>query len=77
MKIFSNSPNAMSSESSEKKEEKVEEHKKGRGGPRRYQTPSPHLLRMRRQAANARERRRMNNLNEAYDQVKYSLFTVT
>lgn len=36
---------------------------------RRYKTPSPQLLRVRREAANARERRRMNNLNVAFEQV--------
>lgn len=36
---------------------------------RRYKTPSPQLLRIRREAANARERRRMNNLNVAFEQV--------
>uniref|UniRef100_A0A0N5APG9 BHLH domain-containing protein n=1 Tax=Syphacia muris TaxID=451379 RepID=A0A0N5APG9_9BILA len=40
------------------------------GGARRYKTPSPQLLRMRRQAANARERKRMNCLNEAFDQLR-------
>ncbi|VDN51693.1 unnamed protein product [Dracunculus medinensis] len=45
-----------------------EESKKGKGS-RRYKTPSPQLLRMRRQAANARERRRMNNLNDAFERV--------
>lgn len=43
--------------------------RKNKGGARRYKTPSPQLLRMRRQAANARERRRMNNLNDAFDRV--------
>uniref|UniRef100_A0A915C9V9 BHLH domain-containing protein n=1 Tax=Parascaris univalens TaxID=6257 RepID=A0A915C9V9_PARUN len=47
-----------------------EESKKGKGGARRYKTPSPQLLRMRRQAANARERRRMNSLNDAFDQLR-------
>ncbi|KHN76155.1 Protein lin-32 [Toxocara canis] len=47
-----------------------EEPKKAKGGARRYKTPSPQLLRMRRQAANARERRRMNNLNDAFDQLR-------
>uniref|UniRef100_A0A7E4W7H8 BHLH domain-containing protein n=1 Tax=Panagrellus redivivus TaxID=6233 RepID=A0A7E4W7H8_PANRE len=34
---------------------------------RRYKTPSPQILRARRQMANARERRRMNHLNTAFD----------
>ncbi|KAF1747513.1 hypothetical protein GCK72_023978 [Caenorhabditis remanei] len=37
---------------------------------RRYKTPSPQLLRMRRSAANERERRRMNTLNVAYDELR-------
>lgn len=41
---------------------------------RRYKTPSPQLLRVRREAANARERRRMNNLNVAFEQVKFFNF---
>lgn len=53
-----------------------EESKKGKGGARRYKTPSPQLLRMRRQAANARERRRMNSLNDAFDQVLVHSFMI-
>lgn len=41
--------------------------------PRRYKTPSPQLLRVRREAANARERRRMNHLNVAFEQVNFFL----
>uniref|UniRef100_A0A1I7TC13 BHLH domain-containing protein n=2 Tax=Caenorhabditis tropicalis TaxID=1561998 RepID=A0A1I7TC13_9PELO len=37
---------------------------------RRYKTPSPQLLRMRRSAANERERKRMNTLNVAYDELR-------
>jgi atonal protein 1/7 len=37
---------------------------------RRYKTPSPQLLRIRRQAANARERKRMNSLNTAFDRLR-------
>lgn len=43
--------------------------KKG-GANRRYKTPSPQLLRLRRKAANARERKRMNSLNVAYDRLR-------
>ena len=39
---------------------------------RRYKTPSPQLLRMRRSAANERERRRMDTLNNAYEKVSNS-----
>uniref|UniRef100_A0A914L8D5 BHLH domain-containing protein n=1 Tax=Meloidogyne incognita TaxID=6306 RepID=A0A914L8D5_MELIC len=42
----------------------------GGGGSRRYKTPSPQLLRLRREAANARERRRMNHLNKAFDRLR-------
>nr|CAD2171488.1 unnamed protein product [Meloidogyne enterolobii] len=42
----------------------------GGGGSRRYKTPSPQLLRLRREAANARERRRMNHLNLAFDRLR-------
>ncbi|CAK5086415.1 unnamed protein product [Meloidogyne enterolobii] len=42
----------------------------GGGGSRRYKTPSPQLLRLRREAANARERRRMNHLNKAFDELR-------
>uniref|UniRef100_A0AC34FNC4 BHLH domain-containing protein n=1 Tax=Panagrolaimus sp. ES5 TaxID=591445 RepID=A0AC34FNC4_9BILA len=40
---------------------------------RRYKTPSPQILRVRREMANARERRRMNNLNTAYDMLRQVL----
>ncbi|VDN02325.1 unnamed protein product [Thelazia callipaeda] len=50
--------------------------RKCKGGARRYKTPSPQLLRMRRQAANARERRRMNNLNDAFDKLRTVLPSV-
>ncbi|CAB3401005.1 unnamed protein product [Caenorhabditis bovis] len=40
---------------------------------RRYKTPSPQLLRMRRSAANERERKRMNTLNVAYDKLRMVL----
>ncbi|MCP9263094.1 Basic transcription factor amos [Dirofilaria immitis] len=50
--------------------------RKNKIGARRYKTPSPHLLRMRRQAANARERRRMNNLNDAFDRLRTVLPSV-
>ncbi|VDK72877.1 unnamed protein product [Litomosoides sigmodontis] len=50
--------------------------RKNKGGARRYKTPSPQLLRMRRQAANARERRRMNSLNDAFDRLRTVLPSV-
>ncbi|VDP13424.1 unnamed protein product [Onchocerca flexuosa] len=50
--------------------------RRSKGGSRRYKTPSPQLLRMRRQAANARERRRMNNLNDAFDKLRTVLPSV-
>ncbi|VDK62721.1 unnamed protein product [Onchocerca ochengi] len=50
--------------------------RRNKGGSRRYKTPSPQLLRMRRQAANARERRRMNNLNDAFDRLRTVLPSV-
>lgn len=46
------------------------DHKRKKGGAQRYKTPSPALLRVRRQAANARERKRMNCLNTAFDQLR-------
>uniref|UniRef100_A0A0R3RRV8 BHLH domain-containing protein n=1 Tax=Elaeophora elaphi TaxID=1147741 RepID=A0A0R3RRV8_9BILA len=63
------------------KEEEMEQlgmkiPRKNKGGARRYKTPSPQLLRMRRQAANARERRRMNNLNDAFDKLRTVLPSV-
>ncbi|EJW87215.1 helix-loop-helix DNA-binding domain-containing protein [Wuchereria bancrofti] len=64
----------------QKKEEmeqlEIKVPRKNKGGPRRYKTPSPQLLRMRRQAANARERRRMNNLNDAFDRLRTVLPSV-
>lgn len=42
----------------------------GKGGARRYSTPSPSLLRHRRIAANARERKRMTSLNTAFDALR-------
>ncbi|KAI6221414.1 BHLH domain-containing protein [Aphelenchoides fujianensis] len=47
-----------------------------KGGVRRYKTPSPQLLRSRREAANARERKRMNSLNSAFDQLRTVLPTM-
>ena len=45
--------------------------KKGRGGRKKAERPpSPHVLRKRRQAANARERRRMNGLNDAFERLR-------
>uniref|UniRef100_A0A0N5BNE0 BHLH domain-containing protein n=1 Tax=Strongyloides papillosus TaxID=174720 RepID=A0A0N5BNE0_STREA len=44
--------------------------KSSKSGSRRYKTPSPQILRHRRQAANARERRRMNNLNTAFEKLR-------
>ncbi|CAD5228987.1 unnamed protein product [Bursaphelenchus okinawaensis] len=44
--------------------------KSKKGGARRYKTPSPQLLRSRREAANARERRRMNHLNDAFEELR-------
>lgn len=46
------------------------EQKRKKGGAQRYKTPSPALLRVRRQAANARERKRMDSLNRAFDQLR-------
>ncbi|KAI6205257.1 BHLH domain-containing protein [Aphelenchoides besseyi] len=46
-----------------------------KNGARRYKTPSPQLLRSRREAANARERKRMNSLNSAFDQLRTVLPT--
>uniref|UniRef100_A0A1I7V6Z1 BHLH domain-containing protein n=1 Tax=Loa loa TaxID=7209 RepID=A0A1I7V6Z1_LOALO len=63
------------------KEEEMEQlemkvPRKNKSGARRYKTPSPQLLRMRRQAANARERKRMNNLNDAFDRLRTVLPSV-
>ncbi|XP_025836853.1 transcription factor 21-like [Agrilus planipennis] len=41
-----------------------------RKGPVRDRPPSPSVVRKRRLAANARERRRMNGLNEAFDRLR-------
>uniref|UniRef100_A0A915Q3Z4 BHLH domain-containing protein n=1 Tax=Setaria digitata TaxID=48799 RepID=A0A915Q3Z4_9BILA len=60
----------------EAKQMEIKVPRKNKGGPRRYKTPSPQLLRMRRQAANARERRRMNNLNDAFDRLRTVLPSV-
>uniref|UniRef100_A0A914PY84 BHLH domain-containing protein n=1 Tax=Panagrolaimus davidi TaxID=227884 RepID=A0A914PY84_9BILA len=49
------------------------ENGKCRTRTRRYKTPSPQILRVRREMANARERRRMNNLNTAYDMLRQVL----
>ncbi|CAD5234557.1 unnamed protein product [Bursaphelenchus xylophilus] len=46
------------------------QRKAKKGGARRYKTPSPQLLRCRREAANARERRRMNHLNDAFEELR-------
>ena len=37
---------------------------------RRFRPPSPAVLRRRRVAANARERRRMNGLNDAFERLR-------
>lgn len=45
--------------------------KKGRGGRKKAERPpSPHILKKRRQAANARERKRMNGLNDAFERLR-------
>ena len=45
--------------------------KKGRGGRKKStRPPSPHILRKRRIAANSRERRRMNGLNDAFERLR-------
>ena len=45
--------------------------KKGRGGRKKStRPPSPHILRKRRIAANTRERRRMNGLNDAFERLR-------
>merc|ERR1719412_2309222 len=45
--------------------------KKGRGGRKKStRTPSPHILKKRRVAANTRERRRMNGLNDAFERLR-------
>ncbi|KAH7719826.1 CBN-LIN-32 protein [Aphelenchoides avenae] len=41
-----------------------------KGASRRYKTPSPQILRFRREQANARERKRMNSLNSAFDELR-------
>lgn len=45
--------------------------KRGRGGRKKStRPPSPAILRQRRVAANARERRRMNGLNDAFERLR-------
>ena len=45
--------------------------KKGRGGRKKAtRPPSPHILKKRRIAANTRERRRMNGLNDAFERLR-------
>ncbi|GMR31590.1 hypothetical protein PMAYCL1PPCAC_01785, partial [Pristionchus mayeri] len=44
--------------------------RRGKACLRRYKTPSPQVLRMRRCAANERERKRMTTLNVAYDKLR-------
>ena len=45
--------------------------KRGRGGRKKStRPPSPTILRQRRVAANARERRRMNGLNDAFERLR-------
>ena len=45
--------------------------KKGRGGRKKStRPPSPHILKKRRIAANSRERRRMNGLNDAFERLR-------
>lgn len=45
--------------------------KKGRGGRKKStRPPSPHVLKKRRVAANSRERRRMNGLNDAFERLR-------
>ncbi|GMT05027.1 hypothetical protein PENTCL1PPCAC_27201, partial [Pristionchus entomophagus] len=46
------------------------EKRRGKACLRRYKTPSPQVLRMRRCAANERERKRMTTLNVAYDKLR-------
>merc|ERR1712020_751500 len=45
--------------------------RKGRGGRKKnLHPPSPSILRHRRDAANARERKRMNGLNDAFERLR-------
>merc|ERR1712008_315950 len=45
--------------------------RKGRGGRKKnLHPPSPSILRCRRDAANARERKRMNGLNDAFERLR-------
>nr|SVF01448.1 cousin of atonal [Aquarius paludum] len=44
--------------------------------PRRRRQPSPTIVKRRRLAANARERRRMNGLNEAFDRLREVIPTI-
>uniref|UniRef100_A0A914CN54 BHLH domain-containing protein n=1 Tax=Acrobeloides nanus TaxID=290746 RepID=A0A914CN54_9BILA len=58
------------SSSSISNETTPQKSKTRKSGGRRYKTPSPQILRLRRQAANARERKRMNSLNSAFEQLR-------
>ena len=49
----------------------VGDQDQGQGGRKKAERPpSPHILKKRRQAANARERKRMNGLNDAFERLR-------
>ena len=66
---FAESPGFTSPEGSS--DSKPTPPKRGRGGRKKStRPPSPAILRQRRSAANARERRRMNGLNDAFERLR-------
>lgn len=79
------SPSSTTSSSGFKSDNGYNDHQKRNGGGkirhnsstsgkvRKYKTPTTTVLRQRRQAANARERKRMTGLNDAFDTLRSNL----
>ena len=66
---FSGTPSPFSPAQSEFSGKSVNPRKKG-GRKKNLRPPSPAILKQRREAANARERKRMNGLNDAFERLR-------
>ncbi|KAF7638812.1 hypothetical protein Mgra_00001620 [Meloidogyne graminicola] len=75
--LLKNKENNLNNQSNKtiKQLKRINIRREGVNNNRRYKTPSPQLLRLQYFAANARERRRMNHLNKAFEQLRKVLPT--
>merc|ERR1712020_800312 len=71
MRLESNSPQGEYQQFSVPTTSPQQTQRKGRGGRKKnLHPPTPSVLRHRRDAANARERKRMNGLNDAFERLR-------